>query len=233
MNVDGLSEQTLDKFIDGGFIGEFADIYNLEQHKNEIINMEGFGKRSYEKLVNSINKSRDTEMYRVIYAMSIPNIGRSASKAIAKHFGYSIEKFLEAIENGYDFTVIEDFGEITNQSICEWFNDYNNMLSFENVLAEVNIVKPETTNNQSTGLKDLSGLTFVVTGTVNTFKNRKEVEDLITSLNGKLSSAVSNNTNFLLNNDFASTSSKNQKAKQLNIPIITEDQFNEMIGRTV
>lgn len=230
LNIIGLSSATIEKFIECGFIKEIADIYKLEQHKDQIVKMDGMGNRSYEKLIKSVNISRDTEMYRVIYAMGIKNIGRSASKAIAKHFDYNMDRFIKAMQSFYDFTVIEDFGGTTSESLHNWFAK-GNMFDMSNLLAEISIKKPEIKKDNS--LKDLSGLTFVVTGNVHSFKNRKELEELITSLSGKLSGSVSKSTSFLLNNDITSISGKNQKANELNVKIISEDQFNTMIGRNI
>jgi DNA ligase (NAD+) len=230
MNIEGLSEATLEKLINADIIHDsMSDIFNIENWKSLIIDMEGMGTKSYKKLFDSINKAKDTEMYRVIYSMSIPNIGRSASKAIAKYFDYDMDAFLCAVNDNFYFTAIEDFGDITHHSIYAWFAQHRDELI--DVLAYVTIKKPQ--NKQSSNLKDLSGLTFCVTGTISSFKNRKELEDLILSLGGKLSSGVSSITKFLINNDLNSPSSKNQKAQQLNIPIISESDFNTMIGRIV
>ena len=231
LNVDGLSEQTLEKFINQGWLKTFDDIYGLDKYKSQIVKMEGFGSRSYAKLISAIEKSKKVKLQNFIYALGIPNIGKGSSKIIAKYFKNDWFEFEEALINNFDFTVLTDFGDITNQSLHKWYDDENEKKMWIGLINIMEFVKEET--KVKSNLKSLEGLTFVVTGSVETFKNRKELEELITSLSGKLSSSVSKNTTYLLNNDTASNSSKNLKAKQLGVEIISESQFNEMIGRVV
>jgi len=218
-------------FIKKGFLKTFDDLYNLQQYKSQIIKLEGWGLKSYTKLINAIEKSKKVKLQNFIYALGIPNIGKGSSKIIAKYFKNDWFAFEEALVNNFNFTILTDFGDITNQSLHKWYNDGNERMMWIKLTYTLEFVKEEVKVESS--LKSLDNLTFVVTGSVETFKNRKELEELITSLGGKLSSGVSKNTAYLLNNDVASNSSKNLKAKQLGVEIISESQFNEMIGRVV
>jgi len=231
MNIEGISDAGLELFINKGFLKTFDDLYNLQQYKSQIIKLEGWGLKSYNKLINAIEKSKKVKMQNFLYGLGIPNIGKGSSKIIAKYFNNDWFAFEEALVDGFDFTVLTDFGDITNQSLHKWYNDGNEIMMWIKLTYILEFVKEEVKVESS--LKSLDGITFVVTGSVETFKNRKELEELITSLLGKLSSSVSKNTTYLLNNDFASNSSKNLKAKQLGVEIISESQFNEMIGRNV
>lgn len=228
LDIEGLSEATIQKFIDKSFLETFDDIYKLNQYKKEIINMEGFGIKSYNKLIKAIDKSRKVKLSNFIYALGIPSIGKNGAKILAKEFGDDWFKFEEALINGYDYTNLSDFGEITNQNLYSWYNDSNEKKLWACLLDEIEFVKE---SKKETELKSLEGLTFVVTGNVETFKNRNELEALIDELGGKHSGSVSSKTNYLINNDITSNSSKNKKAKQLGVKIISETEFNEMIGR--
>ncbi len=229
MNIGGLSEATLETFINKGWIKTFADIYRLDRYKTQIINTEGFGVKSYSKLSEAIEKSKNVKFENFIYALGINQIGKGGAKRLAKHFNNDIQAFLKATVSHHNFTGIDDFGLITAYSVYEYFQSESNMQIVNELLEYVTVIKSK--EKKSTGFKDLSGIAFVVTGDVNTFKNRKELEELITSLNGKLNGSVSSKTNYLINNDVNSTSGKNQKAKEVGVPIISEAQFNEMIGR--
>ena len=228
MNIDGLSEAGIELFINQGWLKTFDDLYNLQQYKSKIAGLEGWGIRSYNKLISAIEKSRKVKLANFIYSLGIPQIGKGSSKIIAKHFKDDWFAFEEALVNGFDFTRLEDFGDITNQSLYDWYKDNNERSMWIKLSYMLEFEKEE---KQESGFKSLEGLTFVVTGNVETFKNRKELEELITSLNGKLSGSVSSKTNYLINNDVTSTSGKNKKAKELNVPIISEQMFNDMIGR--
>jgi len=229
MNIEGLSEATLEKFIQKGFIDTYLDIYKLSQYKNEIIEMDGFGEKSYNKLIESIEKSKITDFYRVIYSQSIHLIGRTASKTIARHFNYKMEDFLNAICYQFDFSNLDDFGSTMNDSIQSWCDDLVNLRLFGEFLDIVTINIPAVVNSELM-LRDLKGLTFCCTGEVKKFKSRKELEELITSRNGKLSSSVSSKTFALITNDKESGSSKNKKAKELGIQIMNEDEFAIYMG---
>ena len=231
MNIEGLSEQTLEKFINQGWLKTFNDIYSLDKYKSQIIKLDGFGSRSYTKLINAIEKSRKVKMQNFLYGLGIPNIGRSASKTIAKYFKNDWFVFEKAICDEFDFSVLQDYGKITNQSLHDWYRDDNERKVWIKLSYIVEFIKEE--NKVESSLKSLDNFTFVVTGSVETFKNRKELEELITSLLGKLSGSVSAKTNFLINNDITSTSGKNKKANELGVKIISESMFNDMIGRVV
>lgn len=224
MNIDGLSEQTLEKFIELGWLNSFEDIYNLKDHYGEMVNLEGFGEKSVSKLFDAIHKSKNTTLDRFIYSLSIPTIGRSASKTISKYFNGDFGRFCkECCLNQFDFTVLDDFGEIMNDSI----NDYleKNVVIIGNLAKELYFEKLETTSNSSS----LEGLTFVITGSLNQFANRDEAKEKIESLGGKVSGSVSAKTSYLVNNDINSTSSKNKKAQSLEVPIINEAELIEMM----
>jgi len=228
LNIEGMSEATIEKFINVGFLKTFDDIYRLENYKKQIITMEGFGLKSYNNIIEAINKSKSVNLSNFIYALGIPTIGKSASRVIAKYFNNDWFEFEEALVKGFDFTVLQDFGDITNRSLHDWYNDEQEKQMWIKLTYVLNFKKEE---RRETSMKSLEGMTFVVTGNVETFKNRKELEELITNLNGKLSGSVSSKTNYLINNDITSNSTKNKKAKELGVPIITETMFNEMIGR--
>ena len=223
INIDGLSEQTLQKFIDLGWVRSFQDIMNLKDHAVEMAKLDGFGKKSVDKLIEAIENSRKTTLDRFIYSLSIPLIGRSASKDIAKFFDNDYEKFWKyGIVTHY--TQIDGFGEAMNNSLHQWLNQ--NHMTMEWLAHEFEFI---TENNNSSGV-DLSGKTFVITGSLNHYKNRDELVGMIESMDGKVSGSVSAKTSFLINNDTESGSSKNKKAKQLGIPIISEQDFINMIS---
>ena len=222
INIDGLSEQTLQKFIDLGWLNTFRDIYYLSDHKEKMYKLDGFGKKSINKLLESIEKSRNTTLDRFIYGLCIPLIGRTASNEIAKFFNYDYEKFrTDGIVTHY--SQIDGFGDNMNQSLHDYLRENHMMIS---TLADEFIfeMKSESSNNA-----DLSNKTFVITGSLNHYKNRDELVNIIEQLGGKVSGSVSSKTNYLINNDVTSTSGKNKKAKDLGIPIISENQFVQMI----
>lgn len=230
MNIDGLSEATLEKFINKGWLKTFDDTYRLSEHKNEIINMDGFGQKSYTKLMTAIEKSKNVEFSNFIYALGVGQVGKGGAKRLAKHFNNDIKAFLKAVDEQYDFTIIEDYGQITSDAVLYYFDEPANYSMVNRLLEYVTIKQEEKV--QPIGLKDLSGMTFVITGAVYSFKNRDEFKVLIEGLNGKVSGSVSKNTNYLVCNEDAG-SSKSQKAKALGVNVITEDEFNRMIGRNV
>lgn len=224
VNIDGLSEQTLEKLIELGWLKSFQDIYKLSEHKDEMSKLDGFGKRSVEKLLNAIEKSRNITLDRFIYALCIPLIGRSASKTITKHFKSDYDSFHDALFDEFNFTHLDDFGKTMNKSLHVWYANNKHMM--RELVQEFTFEKVE---EKSSGV-DLSSKVFVITGSLNHYKNRYELVDLITSMGGKVSGSVSAKTNCLINNDKLSSSSKNQKAQKLGIPIISEEDFMKMIG---
>lgn len=223
MNIEGLSEATIEKFIARGYITEFADIFRLDRFCEEIKNMEGFGDKSYEKLIKSINKAKNVEMPKFIYSLGIPNIGLANAKLICKHFEYDIEKILTATTQ--ELTQVDGLGDIIANGIVDYFADEYNIKNVRDLMSVIDIISGEDGGNEQ-----FAGMVFVITGSVNHFKNRNEIRDIIEKMGGKVASAVSKNTSYLINNDIESSSSKNKKAKELGVPIITEENFMEMAG---
>jgi DNA ligase (NAD+) len=226
MNIDGLSEATLEKFISKGFIHQYSDMYHLDNHRDEIINMDGFGEKSYNNLIDSVEKSRNVELPKLIYSLGISNIGLANAKVICKHFDYYLDAMRHA--GSEELSEIDGIGEVIGKAFEDYFSDEDNNLKFDNLLKEVTIEKVEM------GEQTLSGKTFVVTGSLEHFSSRNELKDLIESMGGKVAGSVSAKTVCLINNDIASNSSKNKKAKELGIPIVTEESFmTEYLGMSI
>lgn len=224
MNVDGMSEATLEKFIELGLLTCFEDIYNLKAYAGEMVNLNGFGETSVNKLLNAIEESRNTTLDRFIYSLSIPLIGRSASKTISKFFDNDFDTFYNAFTNPFDWTALDDFGETMNDSIIKYSE--NNGMTVKNLARNFIFEKPQVVSNSNS----LSGLTFVITGNLEHFANRDEAKEKIESLGGKVSGSVSAKTSYLVNNDIESTSGKNKKAKELGIRIIDENELIKMLN---
>lgn len=225
MNIDGLSEATLTKMIERGFLSELYDLYTLSRYKEEIMAMEGFGEKSYANLIASVEASRKTTLPRFLYSLGILNIGSANAKLLCRHFQYSLEDMMEASVE--ELVEIEGIGEVIAESFRDYFSNLHNREMLQRLLEYLTFEKmPEDTQ----GEQSLSGKVFVITGTVTHFKNRKEMKERIEALGGKVTGSVSKNTDYLINNDSTSSSSKNKKAKELDIPILTEEQFLEMIG---
>lgn len=219
MNIDGLSEATLEKFIGMGFIHEYQDMFHLDRFKAEIVGMEGFGERSYKKLIDSIEKARDVELPKLIYSLGIANIGLANAKVICKYYKYDIEDMRHTTVE--ELSEIDGIGEVIAQAFVDYFSDEKNNERFDNLLKEIRIIKEEIDEDSQT----LEGQTFVVTGSLSHFGSRNELKDIIEKKGGKVAGSVSAKTICLINNDAASNSSKNKKAKELNVPILTEEQF--------
>ena len=220
MNIDGLSEETLEKFIDAGYIKEFADIFHLDRYYEEIVATPGFGQKSYDNLMDSVEKARNVELSALIYSLGIPNIGSANAKLICKAFNNNIEKIRNASVE--ELIEIDGIGEIM-EKFCQYFADEDNIKKLDNLLKEVNIAEPE----ENTTPQNMDGLTFVITGSVEHFANRNELKSYIEKHGGKVTGSVSAKTNYLINNDAMSASSKNKKAKQLGVEIVTEEVFLE------
>lgn len=220
MNIDGLSEETLEKFIDAGYIHEFADIFNLSRYQKEIVETPGFGQKSYDNLIDSLNKAREVELHALLYSLGIPNIGVANAKLICKYFNNDIEKITHA--KAEELVKIDGIGDKMAVKFVEYFSDKENIKKFNNLLNELTIIKEENNEEQN-----MAGLNFVVTGSVERFANRNEVKDYIEKRGGKVTGSVTSKTNYLINNDLLSNSSKNKKAKELGIEIINEEQFLE------
>lgn len=221
MNIDGLSEETLEKFIDAGYIKEFADIFHLDRYYEEIVATPGFGQKSYDNLMDSVEKARNVELSALIYSLGIPNIGSANAKLICKAFNNNIEKIRNASVE--ELIEIDGIGEIMAEKFCQYFADEDNIKKLDNLLKEVNIAEPE----ENTTPQNMNGLTFVITGSVEHFANRNELKSYIEKHGGKVTGSVSARTNYLINNDAMSASSKNKKAKQLGVEIVTEEVFLE------
>ena len=222
LNIDGFSEATIQKFINLGWLKSIKDIYHLSEHLSEMYKLEGFGKKSVDKLLKSIEDSRNTDLIRYIYAQSIPLIGHTASKAISKICNGDFDTFVKyMIENPSVFSKIDGIGSEMIKSLRKWWND-NGSDFVDFGINEMHFIKKETSNISGS---DLTGKSFVITGSLVQFKNRDELKEKIESLGGKVSGSISAKTEALINNDIESTSSKNKKAKSLNIPIISEEEF--------
>lgn len=224
INIDGLSEQTLQKFVDWGWLTSFQDIYYLSEHREEIYKLDGFGKKSVDKLLESIERSRNTTLDRFIYGLCIPLIGRTASKTIAKEFDNKAEEFYDIWCHGYDFTKLDDFGDTMNNSMQDFIKD--NYRWIAEFIGEFIFREPDNNGNVK---QVLEGKTFVITGSLRAYKNREELVSVIERNGGKVSGSVSAKTSYLINNDVTSTSGKNKKANELGIPIISEGEFVQMI----
>ena len=218
LNIEGLSEASLEKFIGRGFIHEFADIFKLSAHKAEIVEMEGFGEKSYENLIASIERARTTTLAKVIYSLGIPNVGLSGAKLICRRFGDEVDEVLGADEEA--LAAIDGIGAVIAGNFVKYFQDAGKRERFGRLLSELTLVKEETSGDQ-----DLKGRVFVVTGSLNYFANRNELKEQIEKRGGKVTGSVTGKTDYLINNDTASSSSKNKKAKELGIPIISEEDF--------
>lgn len=226
MDIDGLSIQTMLKFMNEGFISEFADIYHLAEHVEVIRQMEGFGEKSCENMINAIEKSRQVHPVNFIYALCIPLIGTDAGKKIIADGGF--QGFLNRLEQKRGFEDIDGLGPEKSGSIMEWYENDKNQSSLKALLKEVTIENVDLRPDEE---GKCTGLTFVITGDVHHYKNRDEFKAYVEASGGKVTGSVTAKTNYLVNNDVESTSSKNRKAKELGIPIISEDEFVERFGK--
>lgn len=224
MNIDGLSEATLTKMIDKGFLSELYDLYELKQYQSEIVQMEGFGEKSCANLLDSIEKSKETTLPRFVYALGILNIGAANARLLCKHFGYKLDALRQASVE--DMVEIEGIGEVIASSVRDYFDNEHNQKTVERLLTYLTFADMTEEPADSQILADK---TFVITGSVTHFKNRKELKERIEALGGKVTGSVSKNTDYLINNDNQSNSTKNKKAKELGIPILTEEEFLAMI----
>ncbi len=219
MNMDGMSSATLEKFIDAGFIHTFADLFHLDRYRQEIIEMEGFGEKSYENIIASVKKAQDTTLPRFLYSLGIPGIGPANARVLCQAFSYDLEKLMAAAEE--DLTQVEGIGPVLAKGLCDYFGDEERQRMVRALLAEVNIPKEISTEATST----LTGKTFVITGSVEHFPNRSALKAYIEERGGKVAGSVSSKTDYLINNDVTSNSSKNKKARELGITILSEADF--------
>lgn len=219
LNMEGLSEATLEKFISMGFIHEYADLFHLTEHRDAIVDMEGFGEKSYANLVDSIEKARNTTLPRLIYGLGIANIGLVNAKMLCRHFDYDLDALQSAKEE--ELSDIEGVGDVIAGAFVSYMNNPANKEKIDHLLLELHLEKPES----STENQNLAGLSFVVTGTLNSFENRNALKEEIEKRGGKVTGSVTSKTECLINNDVTSSSSKNKKAKELNVPILSEEDF--------
>lgn len=225
MNIDGLSEETLTKFVEWGWIKNLFDVYNLTQYFYELKHKEGFGARSVKKLQDAIENSKNVELDRFIAALSIPGIGSAQAKELVKKFK-TWESFEDAGCGNFDFSKLNNFGEIANKKIHNWFATMYQEDRIPQLVRNLHFISNDTESDNR-----LSGMTFVITGSLNHFENRDALKKELESRGAKVSGSVSAKTNFLINNDIDSTSSKNKKAKQLNIPIVDEECIIGMLSQ--
>ena len=223
LNIEGLSEATLEKFIDRGFIKEFTDIFHLDKWQEEIQTMEGFGEKSYKNLIANVEKAKVTTLPKVIYALGIPGIGLANAKVICREFSGDVDRMIHATAE--ELAEIQGVGEVLAGAFVTYFQDEKHVESLKRLIAELEIPKEEESESQQI----FAGVNFVITGSVEHFANRGEVKELIESLGGKVTGSVTSKTNYLINNDVTSTSSKNKKANELGVPIISEEQFIKMV----
>ncbi len=218
-NIEGLSEATLEKFVQEGFIHEFADIFRLSGHKAAIIALDGFGEKSYENLLESIEKARQILLPKFIYSLGIPGVGLSNARLICAAFDQDFDAIRKADEA--QLTAIPGIGQVIAQSVVDFFARQSNQEMVDRLLKEVTLIGEQ----QGERVENIAGKTFVITGSLIHFDNRSALKALIEEKGGKVSGSVSSKTDYLINNDNRSASSKNKKAHELNIPILTEDEF--------
>lgn len=223
MNIDGLSEATLEKFIARGFIHDFGDIFEISRYKDEIVEMEGFGQKSYDNLMESLERAKETTLPRVIYSLGIANIGLANAKVICRHFDNDLDRIRHAsLEEVSD---IDTIGPVIAGNLVAYFRDENNNRRLDHLMRFLHIQEDSPKQEQI-----FEGMNFVITGSLVHFGNRSEAKELIESLGGKVTGSVTKKTNYLINNDIQSNSSKNKKARELGIPILSEEDFRKLAG---
>ena len=223
MNMEGMSEATLEKFIGSGFIHEFADIFRLSRYKDAIVEMEGFGEKSYEKLMAGIGQARNTTLPRLIYSLGIPNIGVANAKMICKAFDYDLEKIRTA--DAETMAGIDGIGEVIGAAVADYFRDAKKAEQLDDLLEEIHLEKYVPNETEQI----FAGKNFVITGSLIHFANRNELKAKIEEKGGKVTGSVTSKTDYLINNDTQSSTSKNKKAKELEIPVISEEDFLGML----
>lgn len=218
MNIDGLSEATLEKFIARGFIHTFGDIFEISRYKDEIMEMEGFGQKSFDNLMESLENARKTTLAKVIYSLGIANIGLANAKVICRHFDNSLDAIRKA--DLEEISAIDGIGPVIARNLVNYFHEEENNQKLDYLMQHLHIQQEEIKSQQI-----FAGMNFVITGSLNHFSNRNEAKNLIESLGGKVTGSVTRKTTYLINNDTASNSSKNKKARELGIPILSEEEF--------
>lgn len=222
MNIDGLSEATLEKFIARGFIHDFGDIFEIGKHREEILEMDGFGEKSFENLLASLEKAKETTLAKVIYSLGISNIGLANAKVICRHFDDDLEKIRHADEE--EISAIDTIGPVIAKNLADYFKKEENNRKLDHLLTHLHLKKEEKTGEQI-----FAGMNFVVTGSVEHFANRGELKEYIEGFGGKVTGSVTGKTNYLINNDISSNSSKNKEARELGIPILSEEAFLSLV----
>ena len=223
MNIDGLSEATLEKFIAMGFIHNLGDIFEIGKYKEQIVEMEGFGQKSFDNLMASLEKAKETTLAKVIYSLGIAGIGLANAKVICRHFDDDIEKIRHA--DAEEISSIEGIGPVLAGSLADYFSKEENNKKLDHLLGHLHLIHEETAGEQV-----FAGKTFVITGSVEHFANRSEVKAFIEARGGKVTGSVTKKTDYLINNDKTSGFSKNKKAQELGIPILSEEDFLELAG---
>ena len=227
MNIEGLSEATIEKLIGKGMVKELSDIFHVEKYKDEIIKMEGFGEKSFENLVSSIKKARYTTLSKFVYSLGMPGVGLSNARLICKEFSYNFNRLRNA--SSEDLDAIPGIGEVIADSVVAFFRQETNQKIIDDLLLEV-----EFEEEQAADIRQIfEGMVFVITGSVEHYSNRNEVKEVIEQRGGKVTGSVTSKTNYLINNDNTSGSTKNKKAKELGVPIITEEQFADWIDHGI
>ena len=223
MNIDGLSEATLEKFILKGFIKDFGDVFEISRYKDQIVEMEGFGEKSYENLIASLKNAKNTTLPRVLYSLGIANIGLANAKVICREFGYDVEKLIHA--SAEEINAIEGIGPVIAKAFTDYFSNEENLKKFHHLMSHLELEEVKKEENQT-----FAGKQFVITGSVVHFANRSQLKGFIEQRGGKVTGSVTSKTDYLINNDTTSNSSKNKKAKELGIPILSEEDFLERAG---
>lgn len=223
MNIDGLSEATLEKFILKGFIKDFGDVFEISRYKDQIVEMEGFGEKSYENLIASLENAKHTTLPRVLYSLGIANIGLANAKVICREFGYDVEKLIHA--SAEEINAIEGIGPVIAKAFTDYFSNEENLKKFHHLMSHLELEEVKKEENQT-----FAGKQFVITGSVVHFANRSQLKEFIEQRGGKVTGSVTSKTDYLINNDTTSNSSKNKKAKELGIPILSEEDFLERAG---
>lgn len=230
MNIDGMSEATVDKLVKAGFLSNYTDFYHLSEHEEGIVNMEGFGQKSYLNMIQSIENSRKTNLVAFLHALSIPNIGEGQAKLIAEDCAWDIRVFIRKLLEHYDWTCINGIGDVIHSSLDTWAEENIRYTSCTDNIYELIEELVFEIPKQSEKEQKLQGITFVITGDVHHFANRNALKEHIESLGGKVTGSVTSKTNYLINNDITSTSGKNKKAKEIGVEIITEERFLEIVS---
>lgn len=221
MNIEGLSEATLEKFIAKGFLRDFGDLFEIGKYKEEIIEMEGFGQKSYENLIENLEKARAVTLPRVLYSLGIPGIGLANAKLICRHFDQDMEQIMNASEE--EISGVDGIGPVLAKNLVTYFSQAENVQTWKHLSSQLSIEEEEATGDTA-----LEGKTFVITGSLEQFANRKELKELIESKGGKVTGSVTGKTDYLINNNPASASSKNKKARELGVPILSEEEFQKL-----